>query len=491
MSDLNVLFLTEGSKKIGLGHLTRCSALYDAFVKKNIQPKMLIYGDESVSSILTGKNYYLLDWVHNESNLEQYLNNTICIIDSYKTPLEKYQEISSKSVLCAYIDDNNRLHYPKGIVINSNIYADQLPFPQDKNITYLLRTQYIPLRACFSTPVKRKKNKGINSIMLTFGGDDIQNMTPKIMRSLLTEIPHIKLNVVIGSGFSQKNIKQIQDMSNDKTTLIYYPNDEKMKKTMVQSDIAISAGGQTLYELIVTKTPTIAITIADNQVNNVMYLSKTNFVQNAGYWNNSNLDKNILKCIHTIKNNFRKKNETKQSIVIDGRGATRIVSAIIKHYLLQKAVIRRVKETDKIQIFHLSNQKDVRNNSFTSNKIDYTDHEKWFHNIMKDRNDIFIIMELDGKIIAQARLQKASTYGTVSISVKDDYKSLGIGGMLLSKLEKLAEQDNLEEIHAYIKKSNHNSIRFFKKNDYTVYKHVTINRTLAVVLTKKINLQTL
>jgi len=41
-------------------------------------------------------------------------------------------------------------------------------------------------------------------------------------------------------------------------------------KDNVWSDIAISAAGQTIYELSLYRCATIAITVADNQKNNLM-----------------------------------------------------------------------------------------------------------------------------------------------------------------------------------------------------------------------------
>ena len=49
---MDVFILTEGGKKYGFGHVARCSSIYQAFNKKNISPKFIINGDDSVKSIL-------------------------------------------------------------------------------------------------------------------------------------------------------------------------------------------------------------------------------------------------------------------------------------------------------------------------------------------------------------------------------------------------------------------------------------------------------
>lgn len=83
--------------------------------------------------------------------------------------------------------------------------------------------------------------------MVTFGRDDAKNMTPNIINLLNKEYSALKKNIIIGRAFD--NIEEIKKEIDENTNLIYYPNAEKIKEVMLNSDIAISAGGQTLHEL--------------------------------------------------------------------------------------------------------------------------------------------------------------------------------------------------------------------------------------------------
>jgi spore coat polysaccharide biosynthesis predicted glycosyltransferase SpsG len=83
--------------------------------------------------------------------------------------------------------------------------------------------------------------------MVTFGRDVAKNMTPNIMNLLNKEYAALKKNIIIGRAFD--NIEEIKKEIDENTNLIYYPNAEKIKEVMLNSDIAISAGGQTLHEL--------------------------------------------------------------------------------------------------------------------------------------------------------------------------------------------------------------------------------------------------
>ena len=130
---MNIVILTEGGKDFGFGHVARCSSVYQAFLERDIVPNFIINGDESVSSILDNIEFNLCNWITDVS----FLNSTdIVIIDSYIADVELYDEISKKVSLMVCFDDNNRLSYPSGIVINGLIGADCLNYSQD-NIKYL------------------------------------------------------------------------------------------------------------------------------------------------------------------------------------------------------------------------------------------------------------------------------------------------------------------------------------------------------------------
>ncbi|HIE58998.1 MAG TPA: UDP-2,4-diacetamido-2,4,6-trideoxy-beta-L-altropyranose hydrolase, partial [Hydrogenothermaceae bacterium] len=264
MENIKVYILTEGSSNIGFGHITRCLSLYQAFEEKGIKPKLIINGDDSIIDLIKNTDYKIINWIKNKDKiLHEIQNADIVVIDSYLADKSFYEIVSNTVRIPIYIDDNKRIDYPKGIVVNGNIHAKELNYPKKDEVIYLLGTQYTPLRKEFWEVPEKEIKKNVESIMITFGGDDIRNMTPKVLKLLVNNYPNLKKNVVIGKGF--KNIEEINSVADKNTNLIYYPDATKMKDIMLKSDIAISAGGQTLYELARVGVPTIAIAVADNQ----------------------------------------------------------------------------------------------------------------------------------------------------------------------------------------------------------------------------------
>ena len=97
----------------------------------------------------------------------------IVVVDSYHADASFYKTLSQRVPLLVCIDDNKRLSYPKGIVVNGSIFADKLDYPLVEGVDYLLGSEYIPLRREFWINPDKVIEKSIRSIMITFGGDDI------------------------------------------------------------------------------------------------------------------------------------------------------------------------------------------------------------------------------------------------------------------------------------------------------------------------------
>lgn len=328
---MNVFIFTEAGNGIGLGHLTRCLSVYEAFEEKNLIPQIIVKSDINLESILTDKNYSNLDWIKNlESILNIVSENDVVIIDSYLADIEIYQKISDKVKLFAFFDDYNRLKYPKGFLINGSIFANEIEYEKNENIEYILGLDYIPIRKEFCVNENKLIKKNIESILIIFGGNDIKNLTPIVLNKLCSEFPNITKNVIVNTSFN--NLDQIKTISDSKTNIIFSPTVKELKKIIFESDTAISAAGQTLYELAVIGTPTIMVSVADNQENNVLGWLKTDIIDFAGYYNDVLLIKNIVELIYKLSSiGIRTIKSHKSKKIIKNTGSIMIVNKILKN----------------------------------------------------------------------------------------------------------------------------------------------------------------
>ena len=329
---MKVLIITEGSKSIGFGHITRSLSIYQAFEEKGISPMIIINGDNTVKSLLKIQNYKIFNWLKNTKKLIEIVKcSDIVIIDSYLADYSLYDKICNSTKLTVYQDDNNRINYPKGIILNGSIYAQEVEYPQVEGIEYLLGNHYIPLRKEFWKIPQKKINTNVENILVTFGGDDLRNLTPKVIKALNEQFNQLKSIIIIGKGFNKIDI--IKENVNTKNKLIFNPDAKQIVETMFESDIAISASGQTLNELARIGTPTIAISVANNQINHSNHWEKTGFIKNAGSWDDDNLVNNILESINILKDEDIRLQKSKIGRkYVNGLGSIRIVEQVLRIY---------------------------------------------------------------------------------------------------------------------------------------------------------------
>ena len=474
---MKVVILTEGGKNYGYGHVARCSSIYQAFEHYNIFPAFIVNGDESIKSILPKIYVRNFNWLNDLSVIS---NADIVVIDSYLADLDVYNKISTQVPLVAYVDDNNRLNYPKGIVINGTLDTSNMGYVKRDNIIYLVGNEFIPLRKDFWNVPKLKINDDIENILITMGGSDLRNLTPKLLKLLNDNFPNINKKIIISESF--KNTSEIESLKNSSVELIYSPDSNQIINTMSSVDLAISASGQTLYELSCIGVPTIAIGIIDNQKNNIKNRINQGFIEYAGCWNDDNLLNNILDKITYLQDkNIRQDKSLLGINAVNGEGSLNIVKNILNEFYKNNCIFRPIQKNDCLDIFEIANDDEVRKYSFNSGKIPLEDHKMWFNNILNDESVKFYVLEYGDDLIGQLRLDFDESGPVISISLNKKYRGLGLSKVLLAKGLELVDG----KIIAYIKKENFRSISFFKSMGFKKDDEVVIKNCEALKFIKE------
>ena len=474
---MEVVILTEGGKNYGYGHVARCSAIHQAFEHYDIFSKFIVNGDESIGPILPEINFEIINWLDDFSEIPKA---DIVVIDSYLADLDFYNKLSEDSSLVVYIDDNNRLNYPKGIVVNGTLDVSNMKYSQNENITYLIGKDFIPLRKDFWDISKLKINEDIENILITMGGNDLRNLTPKILKLLNKEFPRVTKKVIIADSFN--NVPEIENLKDNSVDLSYSPDSYEIIKIMSNVDLAISASGQTLYELACIGVPTIAIGIIDNQKNNILNWINQGFIEYAGCWNDDNLINNVLNKIHYLQDkNCRFDKRLLGIQAVSGKGSINIVKNVLNEFYKNNSVFRPIQKEDCLKIFEIANDDEVRKYSFNSDKIPLENHKLWFNNILDDDSVMFYVLEYENDLIGQLRLDFDEKYPVISISLNKKYRGLGLSKILLAKGLELIDG----KVVAYIKKDNLRSISFFKSMGFKKEGEVIIKNCDALKFIKE------
>ena len=132
---------------------------------------------------------------------------------------------------------------------------------------------------------------------------------------------------------------------------------------------------------------------------------------------------------------------------------------------LKKATIK-----DELLIYNWFNNKENLSYKIkTKKKISLRTHTIWIKRFFKERLGCILIINFQNKAIGNIRLSniKKKNY-EVDIFIDKKYRNLNIASSSLQRLEKKLEKGTI--IYSYIKKNNLKSMKFFKKNNYLLFK---------------------
>lgn len=349
--DNKVLFLAHGGKQVGMGHVIRCLSLARQFRRDGFLVEFISKYEEG-RTIITRENFSVFTIKTNNSNnlsgfdygneaeLQYDLNAIktiiirekpdIFIVDTYNVSYDFFIQLKKWVKCLVYIDDIYSFDYPVDIIINGNISGDYLGYKRiNHSQTLLLGLQYNLIRDEFKGLPKREIKHNVNDIMITTGAADPHNMTYQLLKCFMDN-PLLKqknYHVVIGKCFNKIEIIEKLAFLNTNIKLYYDPG--KMSDIMLISDLAISAGGSTLYEFIACGVPVIAFIYADNQKRMVEKMSELGYIRNIGTYDK--IDYPMLsQLVVDISNDYtiRKIITERTNNILDCEGTKRIVEVV-------------------------------------------------------------------------------------------------------------------------------------------------------------------
>ena len=272
---MKIIILTEAGRESGFGHFTRCLALTQAFKEKGIQVELLVDGDESFRTLHDAAEVKTTHWRQN-GDLDELLSGArVVIIDSYLASIDLYQKVSSKIALTLYLDDYCRLNYPKGMIWNGAIGVEDTDYGRDKS-ECLLGVDYALVRKEFWEPHDKVINDDIGRILVSVGGEDRHGVLVDLVKFLSKRYSSLEKRIIIPRTFV--SVEEFRSIMDNNSSFVYHPNGQMMREEMLEADIAVSGGGQTLYELARMGVPVVGICLFENQRTNLSNWHKCGFV---------------------------------------------------------------------------------------------------------------------------------------------------------------------------------------------------------------------
>lgn len=332
----------DANPKLGSGHVMRCLAIAKALRKIGEEVLFLTADHQSEKLIKKhGFSYHCLNssYEYLEQELPAFTEQLsmqkvqAVIVDSYFIT-KRYLEELRAQVKVIYLDDLNQFIYPVDVLINYNIYAKELPYALEypKETKLWLGCEYIPLRDEFIGK-SRSNTERVTNLLITTGGADAYNMAGQLITFLREREEYNLLVLHVVAGPLNQNIDMLIELTSKYNGVYLHQNVTNMAELMINCEIAVSAGGSTLYELCACGVPTISFAYADNQLQGVKEFDRQGLIPYAG-----DLREDSTSCLQRIteqitllcqNQEIRKLHSTEMKKLVDGFGSQRIAELLL------------------------------------------------------------------------------------------------------------------------------------------------------------------
>jgi UDP-2,4-diacetamido-2,4,6-trideoxy-beta-L-altropyranose hydrolase len=325
----------------GIGHLMRMIALGQAW--KDAGGSVLFLGMVEATTLrkrILAEGFKLVDIDEPhpaEGDLAAVLKHTQSgawvALDGYHFDTVYMHALRSVGRRTLVVDDaNDRNEYEADILLNQNLGADGFDYLLNTAALALAGPRFALLRREFQHPGIAVVPVAENArhVLVTFGGSDPANMCQRVLESL-EALAMSDLQIVVLAGAANNRLEPLRAQARGlccDCRILH--NVEDMAQHMSWADLTIGAAGSTSLELCAFGVPMLLTAVAENQRAALAALTKVGvarpFALNAQPEVISKAVEELLLCPAT-----RQRMRENSLGLVDGKGACRVVAAIIRH----------------------------------------------------------------------------------------------------------------------------------------------------------------
>ena len=312
---LRVTILTEAGRGPGLGHFRRCVALGTAAADLGGRVRVLVAGNVPPEPPRDGRlEFEPCDWIKGGVAALDNAVADVVIVDSYTATASFLARLAARVPCAVLIDDLSDRPTPVDVVVNGGFHATRLTYRGKPDTIYLLGPQYVLLDPAFAAPLSRASAGVVRRVLVTLGGDAPSERFETVIDVVGRVSPDTQLDVVVGP-FTTWNPA-------DRDRVRIHRGLSSLRARMLTADLAITAGGMTLYECLASGVPIVALTIADNQRPNVASLGAAGLLVDG----EPSLEPAVRRLVEDA--GLRATMSRRGRELVDGAGARRVASEI-------------------------------------------------------------------------------------------------------------------------------------------------------------------
>lgn len=285
------VFRVDAGRLRGLGHLQRCLSLAAALQERgrrvtcvapdlpDVRARIEAAGCLFIKMVGEADAGRTADWEMVAGTARAQACRAV-VVDSYDIGAAYVEALRRAALFVVAIDDPATYPLAAHVVVNGGAGAETLNYDSSTGDTrFLLGPRYALLGRPFWSAPLRSSPRAVRTILVAVGGGDDAGLLRRVLQ-ILNRIPGpFSISVVVGP-FADVPAEVPPAACRHAVRFVRAPL--TLSDLMRDADLAVSAAGQTLYELAAVGTPAVGLMLFDNQALNLRHLAAAGTVADAG-----------------------------------------------------------------------------------------------------------------------------------------------------------------------------------------------------------------
>lgn len=342
----SIIIRADGNDHIGAGHLMRCLTIADAL---NCRAEVCFWCADAASAELARQRGYeaialgtdyrnmlselpMLEELQADGDRGGRAAQQTLLVDSYYVN-ETYLRALRAFGRVFLLEDVPGRSWPVDGVINYNAFAEEEAYRAIYgpcgDVCRYIGASYVPLRPSFAGRQYQVREQ-VQELLVTTGGGDRENIAGKILE-ILEDTMYI-IHVV--SGPYNPHGAWLARYAQEHPRVVVHRQVTEMAELMLQCDLAVTAGGTTIYELCALGISFVCFSCAENQEALADYVGSRGIGLDAGKYHcdPAGTLENIGRLVRQAAADAQRRREMSRRAteLVDGRGAGRLAEALLK-----------------------------------------------------------------------------------------------------------------------------------------------------------------
>jgi UDP-2,4-diacetamido-2,4,6-trideoxy-beta-L-altropyranose hydrolase len=249
-----VVFLPDYGPTVGGGHVMRSLTLAGALAERGARCAFAV-SDETAARVRTFAEQPVDLWPIDPSQWPE--TPAVAVLDNYAATAADEQALAALGARVMALDDIGRVH-DCDLILDPGLGRTAADYRGPARV--LAGPAYALVRPEF-TRVKPDRRGG--RILVSLGLTDVGGITAQVLARVILSIGWTAIDVVLGAG--AESVEYVREAAAHDPRVTLHIDTHDMAGLTARADMAIGAGGSSVWERACLALPTLLVVLADNQ----------------------------------------------------------------------------------------------------------------------------------------------------------------------------------------------------------------------------------